>query len=880
MNENPVCQAPAPPLAFQPPFRPSAPPTQSRRRTPLSSTPFGACDTRAPDGVTATMTIRQDPTGGATTALDAHWLYLRPLISNKIPCGSGGTEIPTYIVKPSSGTQGKGIYLVKTPEDYCKEQMAINRNKLEIANEATLNSSIPLSTDSKGFLPAKEVVQRYEGSPVLIDGYKADLRIYVVLESIRPLRIHVYRDGLVRLASQRYQIPDQMNMRNSKMHLTNYSINKFPDKVDPRSEFNQLGSAWNMQQPTGMKADDLNERESLDSSSMKSKLNWQCKRRLQHLLQPGKLGLGINLDSTKFWERVDEIVRNTIFALVPYLRVAYWAECKTNGMLDPSFGKVGEQPQCFQIFGFDLLLVEPQCRPVLLEVNSSPSLRIDCMRPLVRFPSTATRQGLSPEVVVNSPKYSAFSRSRTDEVVKLGLLKATLLLMGSRIIHQRLLRYSPLKAPTFLEMCGYRTLSRLGTDNNDKQTDDHAIEKKSNCGNGYSQSSRCDGYPPSRALRISGNGWMSAQISQIYSSPPNNIEAVRRKATRPSLSAAALSMTSSALPVSTIPSLTAPIWPPSRCPSVRTHSGKQKYSEKLSEHFLAQPLSSSTRKARNKLHCIYAEDGAYPTPNGIFADVKKEVSLRTHSCEKEPKESSPSITGGKEKLNLNEEHLLEGDSQSEVTRIGSDQQASPLLSDSTKKLRIVEYLADIFIQILSLRYLTCGDQKFSGPLDDQNASRKSHTAHFADFRNLNNRAYLGSALEATADQKEIVETSVPRMDFTAFQIFFEQKLYWSHIYESDSPSSKNGLSFPAFVELCSTIADRCLSLPLVPNEVDNSSSQEIIPGESIKKQQSAFIAFVEYCVMTMKDNSMDPTPGPSTANSLSFQKLQEPRRTI
>lgn len=261
--------------------------------------------------------------------------------------------------------------------------------------------------------------------------------------------------------------------------------------------------------------------------------------------------------------------------------------------------------------------MEPQCRPVLLEVNSSPSLRIDCMRPLVRFPSTAARQGLSPEVVVNSPKYSAFSRSRTDEVVKLGLLKATLLLMGSRIIHQRLLRYSPLKAPTFLEMCGYKTLSRPGDDDNDKQVDDRVTEKKRSRRDGhvfggnvwladkfqrklkifptcrYSQSSRCDGCPPRRVLRSSGNGWMSAQISQIYCSPQPNVEVVRRKATHLPLPTA--TSTSSALSASTIPSLTTPVWPPLRCPSIQTHSGKQKFSEKLSEHFLAQPLSSSTR---------------------------------------------------------------------------------------------------------------------------------------------------------------------------------------------------------------------------------------------------------------------------------------------
>lgn len=77
-----------------------------------------------------------------------------------------------------------------------------------------MDPTVCLGADSMGYLAAKEVVQQYEDTPVLVSGFKADLRIYVVIESIKPLRIHVYRDGLVRLASQRYHTPDPMNMRN------------------------------------------------------------------------------------------------------------------------------------------------------------------------------------------------------------------------------------------------------------------------------------------------------------------------------------------------------------------------------------------------------------------------------------------------------------------------------------------------------------------------------------------------------------------------------------------------------------------------------------------------------------------------------------------
>ena len=61
---------------------------------------------------------------------------------------------------------------------------------------------------------------------------KFDLRIYVAVTSIEPLRIYVYEEGLTRFATEKYQPPleknDDINNREGKFcHLTNYSINKF-----------------------------------------------------------------------------------------------------------------------------------------------------------------------------------------------------------------------------------------------------------------------------------------------------------------------------------------------------------------------------------------------------------------------------------------------------------------------------------------------------------------------------------------------------------------------------------------------------------------------------------------------------------------------------
>ncbi len=70
------------------------------------------------------------------------------------------------------------------------------------------------------------MISRYLDNPLLLNGHKFDLRIYVVITSFDPLRIYVYREGLVRFASQKYQNVDLSSADAKYTHLTNYSINK------------------------------------------------------------------------------------------------------------------------------------------------------------------------------------------------------------------------------------------------------------------------------------------------------------------------------------------------------------------------------------------------------------------------------------------------------------------------------------------------------------------------------------------------------------------------------------------------------------------------------------------------------------------------------
>lgn len=201
----------------------------------------------------------------------------------------------TYIVKPEASSQGKGIFLVKEFSEL---------NKVE-----------------------HSVVQSYVENPLLIDGLKFDLRIYVLVTGCDPLRIHIYEDGLARFATEKYKAPSFSNMNITCMHLTNYAVNKKNSKfIANRSEGE----------------DNVGHKRSL-------------KALMQVLREQGH-------DVEGLWKNIQCIVIKTICVIQPSLAHTY-KSCQphdtTNAM-------------CFEILGFDILIDEA-LRPWLLEINHSPA---------------------------------------------------------------------------------------------------------------------------------------------------------------------------------------------------------------------------------------------------------------------------------------------------------------------------------------------------------------------------------------------------------------------------------------------------------------------------------------------------------------------------
>lgn len=66
---------------------------------------------------------------------------------------------------------------------------------------------------------------------MLINGYKFDLRVYIIVYGTKDGEIVSYLadEGLARFCTQPYKKPTRDNFKNVFMHLTNYAVNKSAD---------------------------------------------------------------------------------------------------------------------------------------------------------------------------------------------------------------------------------------------------------------------------------------------------------------------------------------------------------------------------------------------------------------------------------------------------------------------------------------------------------------------------------------------------------------------------------------------------------------------------------------------------------------------------
>jgi len=123
-----------------------------------------------------------------------------------------------YILKPDAGLQGIGISLAM---EWNQVERALARNRelagrweaerndpalasrrVEKAKLARANNELP-DDRHLGHLVAQEYISR----PALVDGTKFDLRVYVVVRSLKPLKAYVMKEGLARFCTSKYEPP-------------------------------------------------------------------------------------------------------------------------------------------------------------------------------------------------------------------------------------------------------------------------------------------------------------------------------------------------------------------------------------------------------------------------------------------------------------------------------------------------------------------------------------------------------------------------------------------------------------------------------------------------------------------------------------------------
>ncbi|XP_055853553.1 tubulin polyglutamylase ttll-4 isoform X2 [Episyrphus balteatus] len=233
-----------------------------------------------------------------------------------------------WIVKPAASSRGRGIFIVNSPDQICADEQVL--------------------------------VSKYVADPLCIDGHKCDLRVYVLVTSFDPLLIYVYEEGLVRLATVKYD-RNAENLWNPCMHLCNYSINKY------HSDYIKSSDAQD--EDVGHK--------------------WTLSALLRHLKSQG-------CDTRQLMSNIEDLIIKSIFATAQSIISA----CR---MFVPNGNN------CFELYGFDIL-IDDTLKPWLLEINLSPSMGVDS--PI----DTKVKAALITDLLtlVGIPAYSQLMRAHYD----------------------------------------------------------------------------------------------------------------------------------------------------------------------------------------------------------------------------------------------------------------------------------------------------------------------------------------------------------------------------------------------------------------------------------------------------------------------------------
>ena len=169
------------------------------------------------------------------------------------------------------------------------------------------------------------VITKYIKNIDLIKGKKYDIRFYVLITGLNPLRIYLYNEGLVRIASEKFLVTAS-SIKNNFIHLTNTNINKAnKNYINPNNSRNQNANKWNI---------------SMYKSYLKDN----------------------NID----WENIKGKIKDIIIKIIISVHINLKEENQRQNVNDQSF---------FDLLGFDILITDNYI-PKLIEINYIPDMTI------------------------------------------------------------------------------------------------------------------------------------------------------------------------------------------------------------------------------------------------------------------------------------------------------------------------------------------------------------------------------------------------------------------------------------------------------------------------------------------------------------------------
>ena len=195
-----------------------------------------------------------------------------------------------WLIKPKNSCGGFGIFILDSFQNITKKQFLITK---------------------------------YITNLDLINNKKYDLRLHVLVSGLKPLRIYLNKEYIIRIATKNFSL-DIKNMKNKFVHLTNTGLNlKNVDFINP-------------------------DRTNIQNSNM-----WNTNTYLNYLKNK-------KIDSNKINNKIKDIIIKSIISIYQNLI----NEENKNNLNDINF---------YEILGFDILMTNDY-EPILLEINTSPSV--------------------------------------------------------------------------------------------------------------------------------------------------------------------------------------------------------------------------------------------------------------------------------------------------------------------------------------------------------------------------------------------------------------------------------------------------------------------------------------------------------------------------